>query len=53
MYKVGEDREHVAIALLLSQNRNAMKLKKAAHATAACGVSKRVETMSAIELAAS
>jgi hypothetical protein len=35
------------------KNRNALKLKNAAQATAACGVSKRVETMSAIELAAS
>src|SRR5712691_394017 len=35
------------------KNRNAMKLKKAAHATAYCGLSTRVETMVAIELAAS
>jgi hypothetical protein len=33
--------------------RNAMKLKNAAHATAVCGRSTRVDTMVAIELAAS
>jgi len=33
--------------------RNAMKLKNAAHATAHCGRSTRVETMVAIALAAS
>ena len=35
------------------KNRNAMKLKKAAQATAYCGRSTRVETMVAMELAAS
>src|SRR5438309_1825799 len=35
------------------KTRNAMKLKKAAHATARCGERTRVETIVAIELAAS
>src|SRR6185312_11573723 len=35
------------------KNKNAMKLKNAAHATAYCGFSTRVETMVAIEFAAS
>ena len=35
------------------KNRNAMKLKNAAHITAYCGRSTRVDTMVAIELAAS
>src|SRR5512134_142241 len=35
------------------KNRNAMKLKNAAHATAYCGRSTRVETIVAIEFAAS
>ena len=35
------------------KNRKAMKLKKAAQATAYCGRSTRVETMVAMELAAS
>src|SRR6185312_12840193 len=35
------------------KNKNAMKLKNAAHATAYCGFSTRVETMVAMEFAAS
>jgi hypothetical protein len=40
-------------ATLRPKNRKAMKLKKAAHATAYCGGSTRVDTTVAIELAAS
>jgi choline dehydrogenase-like flavoprotein len=40
-------------ATVSPKNRNAMKLKNAAHATAYWGRSTRVETMVAIELAAS
>src|SRR5512135_210130 len=45
--------EPTVFATCSPKNRNATKLKKAAQATAACGVSSRVETISAIELAAS
>ena len=41
------------LATAVPKTKNAIKLKNAAHNTAACGVSKRVETMRAIEFAAS
>ena len=40
-------------ATLVPNTNAAMKLKNAAHNTACCGVSTRVETIVAIELAAS
>ena len=43
----------MALATFVPNTRKAMKLKKAAHATASSGVRTRVETTVAIEFAAS
>src|SRR3970282_2941887 len=45
--------EPMVFATATPKTRNAMKLKNAPKATAACGVSSRVETISASEFAAS
>ena len=45
--------EPTVIATCRPNTRKAMKLKNAAHTTAACGVSSRVDTISAMELAES
>jgi hypothetical protein len=43
----------IVVATCTPKNKNAIKLKKAAHSTAQCGLSNRVETIAAMELAAS
>src|SRR3990167_7745533 len=43
----------MVVATCTPKNRKAMKLKNAAHKTAQCGFNTRVETMAAIEFAAS
>ena len=43
----------MVFATCTPKNKKAMKLKKAAHKTAQCGFNTRVDTIAAIELAAS